>query len=69
MVGKKLGSACLRNKHKRWAKEAFRKNRVDLKIAGCIIVRFTSEAQNYKQVEEEFLHAYQNAVEDRHRRP
>jgi ribonuclease P protein component len=58
MTGKKLGNAVVRNRHRRWAREAFRKARPGLAKAGRLIVRFGQIARNYEQVNREFLEAY-----------
>jgi ribonuclease P protein component len=62
LVGKKLGSAPERNRHKRWVREIFRKQRSTLPQKGSIIVRFHQTAEGYAQLQDAFLQAYRSAV-------
>ncbi len=56
--------AHVRNRHKRWAREAFRNNRGELKESGSILVRFQHTANSYNEVEEALLEAYRMAIEN-----
>ena len=63
LVGKKLGSAPQRNRQKRWVREAFRRARRDLSVPGSIIVRIAQPIESFAQVQNDFMEAYQVAVQ------
>mgnify|MGYP005835941339 CR=1 FL=1 len=65
LTGKKLGTAPSRNRHRRWAREVFRKQRSALPVTGRVIVRFNRPCKDYAEVESNFLKAYQLASRSR----
>ncbi|RJP76159.1 MAG: hypothetical protein C4524_10610 [Candidatus Zixiibacteriota bacterium] len=67
LVGKKLGPAPLRNRHKRWAREAFRRQRAAFPRPGSVIIRFSRPAEHYEHVRRALHEAYYLAIQDRRR--
>jgi ribonuclease P protein component len=67
LAGKKLGTAPLRNRHRRWAREVFRQHRSALPVSGSLIVRFNRPCRDYAEVESTFLAAYRMASQTRRR--
>jgi len=66
LTGKKVGDAVIRNRQRRWAREAFRRARALWPSAGCVIIRFHQQAQSYEQVQRAILEAYQLAFQRQH---
>jgi ribonuclease P protein component len=64
LVGKKLGLAVVRNRYKRWAREAFRQNRDQITEPGDIIVRVNREIESYSTFERLYIQALPLAIAD-----
>jgi len=63
LTGKKLGSAVLRNRHKRWARESFRRLRADLPVPGEMVIRILQPAQSMSDVRYAIHEAYQLVIQ------
>ncbi|MBU0518666.1 ribonuclease P protein component [bacterium] len=63
LVSKKLGKAHVRNLHKRWAREVFRRQRSELSVPGSVIVSFNRPAESFHQVEEDLVRSYRAAIQ------